>query len=309
VQPSMAVIMETEIWPSLYCACGERHLPLFLANARLSRQSEAGYGPIVHLVSMALGCVWGIAAQAEADASRLINLGADPRRVRMVNSLKFDIDVEQSIINTGNEFKRNNFAGRCAWIAASTHEGDEEIILDVHKELLDTFPDLLLILVPRHPERFDRAADLCEQSGIETVSRSSDQPLIETTQCYLADTLGELLMLYQAADVAFVGGSFSDVGGHNVLEPAALGKPVLFGPYIFNFEEICQTLLDGGGAIQVAQQEQLLLELKQLFLAPQSAEEIGKNAANVVREQRGAVAKTLTLIEEVIAQESPCITD
>ena len=307
VQPSMAVVMETEIWPNLYYACGERDLPLFLANARLSRQSEAAYKPIRYLVSMALQCVWGVAAQADADAIRLMNLGAFHERVRMVNSLKFDIDIEQETIELGNKFRTEVFGTRPVWLAASTHEGDEEPVLEAHKKLLDLFPDLLLVLVPRHPERFDRAHDLCHKVGVSTVLRSQNVEVCQATQCYLGDTLGELLMLYQAADIAFVGGSLSDVGGHNVLEPAALAKPVLFGPNISNFDEICTSLLEGKGAMQVRDGGELYSQMVELLNDKDLVKSTGRKAAQVVLDQRGAVGLTLALIDEFTADGKPCI--
>ena len=194
------------------------------------------------LVDQTLAAVTQIAAQGEADAQRFLSLGADSARVVVTGNLKFEQRVMPSLLERAEVLRREWGVGRPVWIAASTHEGEEALVLDVFRQLRRQFRDCLLVLVPRHPERFEPVAELCRQRGLNTVLRSTREPCSAQTQVFIGDSMGELPLFYAASDVAFVGGSLVPHGGHNLLEPAALGIPVVTGPHVFNFTEICNLL-------------------------------------------------------------------
>ena len=230
--------METELWPNLFAACGNRAIPLFVINARLSEKSMRGYCKLAALVKPMLANIKLIAAQSREDAERFLKIGAMTEQVRVCGNMKFDLEIPEQAIVEGKKLKRTVFVNRNVFIAASTHKGEEAIIIDAYKKIKAAIPDLLLVLVPRHPERFDDVAALSFQQELPVVRRTSGLPCVPDTEAYLADTMGELKMLYAAADVAFVGGSLLPIGGHNLLEATAAGVPVLFGPYMTNFKEI-----------------------------------------------------------------------
>lgn len=237
-RPKIAVFIEKEIWPNIYAMCSEYQIPLFVINARLSEYSAPAYKKISALIKPALRAVNRIAVQTEDDKRRFIEIGADPERIVVLGNIKFDVVIDEAVVAAGRSLKQKTFAGRFVWIAASTHQGEETLLLPVYQQLKKQIPELLLMIVPRHPERFCQVRDLCEEQGLSVVMRSESQPVTGETDVYVADSMGELKMLYAAADVALVGGSLVPVGGHNVLEPALLGVPVLFGPAMFNFKEI-----------------------------------------------------------------------
>jgi 3-deoxy-D-manno-octulosonic-acid transferase len=249
-KPVLAVIVETEIWPNLFTYCGKNGIPLYIINARLSEKSARGYQKIPSLIHPVIANVKQIAAQTQDDAERFIAIGAKPERVVTIGNIKFDLEIPEQIIDEGKRLKTTDFKGRFIWIAASTHKGEEQVFLDVYKTLKPKIPELLLLIVPRHPERFAEVSTLCSQDLLAVVTRTSKQPCNLDTDVYLADTMGELKMLYAAADVAFVGGSMVPVGGHNLLEASVIGVPVLFGPYMANFKEIAQKVLTHKAAIQ-----------------------------------------------------------
>ena len=249
-RPKMAVFMEKEIWPNLYAQCAEYQIPLFVINARLSASSAPGYKKISALIKPALACVTRIAVQTEEDKQRFSDIGAPTERMIVLGNAKFDLAIDEQIVAGGHDLKRQRFAGRFVLIMASTHQGEEELLLPVYRQLKTEIPELLLMMVPRHPERFKFVKRLCEEQGLAVVMRSENLPVAAETDIYIADSMGELKMLYAAADVAFVGGSLVPVGGHNVLEPALVGVPVLFGPEMFNFKEIAERLLAEQGALQ-----------------------------------------------------------
>ncbi len=300
VDPSMAVIMETEIWPNLYCICHRREIPLFIANARLSERSEVGYGPVISLVKLALSCVWGVAAQSHSDAARLIHVGVAADHVDVVGSLKFDANLPKGLIREGKQL-RSTLGRRPVWVAASTHDGEEVATLQAAKAVLGVFPDALLLLVPRHPERFGKAAALCRAHGLKTVLRSEVDSVDDSVQCFVVDTMGELMKFYAAADVAFVGGSIAPIGGHNVLEPAALGTPVIVGPNTFNFAEVTQLLVSRGAARRVAGEAELSECLLHLLGDASLRKAMGEECRAIIAEQKGVVDKILAMIEHRIA--------
>ena len=246
--PRAAIIMEAEIWPNLLEECRRRGIPVILANVRLSERSAAGYRRFRGLFAPVLADVAAIAAQSGEDARRLASIGAPPDVIKVTGSTKFDIPMLASLREEAAALRRNWGSSRDIWIAASTHNGEESLVLDAFKQVLDAIPGSLLVLVPRHPERFREVGAYVRRRGFQSVMRSQRPVDCSGVEVFIGDTMGELPLFYAAADVAFVGGTLIERGGHNVLEPAALGLPVLFGPHVFNFAEISRRLIEAGGA-------------------------------------------------------------
>jgi len=297
-KPKMAVIMETEVWPNLFMACGKRGIPLYIINARLSEKSSHGYQKIPSLVHLALAQVSLVATQTLDDAKRFISIGADSEKVKTFGNIKFDIKVPQKTIDQGIQIKNDLFSGRFVWLIASTHKDEETIFIDLYQELKKKIPELLLVIVPRHPERFSEVKKLCQQQELALVLRTSKEKVSLDTDIYLADTLGELKMLYASADVAFVGGSMVPSGGHNILEAAAVGVPVMFGPYMTNFKDIALGVLAANAAIQCQDKEALVLNLLLLYKNPSYRATLIENAKTFVIQNQGAtdkICKTLRL--------------
>jgi 3-deoxy-D-manno-octulosonic-acid transferase len=299
-RPRLGIVMETELWPNLFAACRCRGIPLVVANGRLSERSVRGYARVPGLSARTLACVNLIAAQSEADARRFRGLGAPPRRVRVVGNIKYDLQLPEALASQGRCLRKVLGTRRPVLIAASTHAGEEALLLDVHEGLRQVFPDLLLLLVPRHPERFAPVAVLCRERGLRVVLHSESRDCDPADQVFLGDTMGELLVFYGAADVAFVGGSLMPVGGHNVLEPALLGLPVLFGPHMSNFAEASQALLAAGAAWQVPDAAELAAKAQCLLADPARRRAMGRQGRAVVEENRGALARLLEGIEELM---------
>lgn len=301
VRPRALVIMETELWPNMIALSRQRQVPIFLINARLSSRSARGYQRVASLVRPLLRSISWIAAQAEEDAGRFLRIGAMPESVSVTGSIKFDVEVSDEVRAESSELREALGADRPVWIAASTHEGEDRQILDAHQQILGRFPNALLMIVPRHPERFDDVARLIDVKGLSLVRRSqSGSGRVEKigSEVYLGDTMGELLMLYGASDVAFVGGSLIERGGHNPLEPAAWGIPVLSGPHIFNFETIYDRLNAGDALYMTASAESLAQCVLNLFSDKASSQKAGRNALAVVNANRGALEKVVDGIVE-----------
>jgi 3-deoxy-D-manno-octulosonic-acid transferase len=294
--PRLAVIMETELWPNLFRACRRRGIPLVVANARLSARSARGYARVAVLTATTLNCATRIAAQSEADAVRFRALGAPPERVSVMGNLKYDLTPPAGVSDEAWRLRERLGRGRPVLIAASTHAGEDEMVLDAADRLRRALPDLLLMLVPRHPERFDTVAALCRRRGLSIARRSEGSVRSSQVQIFLGDTLGELLFFYAAADVAFVGGSLVPVGGHNVLEPALLGLPVLFGPHTFNFAEASQRLLDAEAAWRVDDATALVRAAKRLLDDPELRGAMGDRGRDLVQRHRGALTTLLELV-------------
>lgn len=295
-QPALAVMMETEIWPNLYHACRRRHIPLVLVNARMSARSARGYARLASLSRDTLRCLSAVAAQSEADRERLIALGAFAERVEVTGSIKFDLELASDLQDRAVVLRESLGAGRPVWIAASTHDGEDEIVLDAFAKLREQVPTALLVLVPRHPERFDAVAELCLRRQLSVVRRSEGAGCVADTQVFLGDTMGELMVFYAAADVAFVGGSLVATGGHNPLEPAALGLPVLMGPHTFNFAEITRWLAQAGGLQTVQDASSLAQAVTQLLQNEHNRQVMGEAARTLVAQNRGALARVMTLL-------------
>ena len=300
-RPALLIIMETELWPNLIHACHRGGIPVMVVNARLSERSAKGYGQVPGLTRSMLVQLHTIAVQAEPDRERFIRLGAAPGRVRVTGSLKFDIRVPdiaghalpplfQSIIHSQ----------RPVWIAASTRQGEEEKILVAFDECLKARSDLLLVLVPRHPERFNSVARLCEQAGLKTLRRSQAAAMAGDEQVLLGDSMGEMWLYYALAQVAFVGGSLVPNGCHNVLEPAALGMPVLAGPSQFNFQTICQQLEEAGALKTVRDERELARVLEDLLANPGQRLAMGSAGRSVMDRNRGALERIAALVDEAL---------
>jgi 3-deoxy-D-manno-octulosonic-acid transferase len=300
-RPRLAIILETELWPNLYHACAARSVPLVLANARLSVRSMRRYRLIAPLLRRTLACTRLIAAQSEADAGRFRALGAEPGRTTVIGNLKFDFELPADIGARARSVRARFAGGRTAWVAGSTHEGEEGVLLQAHEILRRTHPDALLILVPRHPQRFAEVAAWLSRSGVSFVRLSSNESGAAHSAVLLGDTLGQLLELYAAADVAFVGGSLVPVGGHNLLEPAALGRPILTGPHNANAAETARLLIARGAACIVHDAAELAAHLGRLLGSPKERERMGALGREIIDENRGALARLLALLHPFLA--------
>ncbi len=301
IQPRFAVVMETEIWPNLFVICRERGIPIVVTNARLSERSLKGYGPVRPLARRAIRCASFVAAQSPIDAERLRALGAAVTRLAVIGNLKFDMPVPASLIEGGAALRGSWGVRRPVWIAASTHEGEELSVLKAHSAVLQRFPDALLLIAPRHPERFRPVVGACRALGFSTRVRSEDVSADDHCQCFIIDTMGELLQFYAASDIAFVGGSLEPIGGHNLLEPAALGKPVIVGPHTFNTEEVAASLIEAKAVLRVADEIELGAAVIRLFAHEQEGAAMGQAAQAVLERERGAVARTVQIVEQVVA--------
>ncbi|MFA6163013.1 MAG: lipid IV(A) 3-deoxy-D-manno-octulosonic acid transferase [Methylobacter sp.] len=301
-KPRIAVIMETEIWPNLFACCGKNEIPLYIINARLSEKSARGYQKIPSLVLPALAQVKLIATQTEDDSNRFIAAGAEKEKVKTLGNIKFDVEIQRETIEQGLQLKANLFGDRFVWLIASTHKDEEAIFLEIYKEIKQKMPELLLVIVPRHPERFGEVKKLCEQHQLAVVMRTSDEACQQNADIYLVDTMGELKMLYAAADVAFVGGSMVPVGGHNVLEAAAVGVPVLFGPYMANFKEIAQGVLQQEAAIQCQNKDDIVSAMTALYADSEYRVQLIEKGKAFVRQNQGASTRICEILDLAISK-------
>jgi len=297
-RPCLLILVETEIWPNLYHEAYSRNIPVIIVNARISERSIAAYRRLGRLTRDTLGKVLSVAAQSRRDAARMVELGADEKRVIVTGNMKFDLDLPDSLRELGDSLRQAWGADRLVLTAGSTHEEDEAALLEAFKGLLESFPGALLVLVPRHPERFGRAAQLARSAGLKVSIRSETPNPSCATQCFIVDSMGELLGYYAAGDVAFVGGSIANIGGHNMLEPAALGKPVVIGPHMSNSPDIMRQMVENGGALLIHNAQELEAAVDRLFREPQLRERMGQAGLGLVDSGRGAVRRTLELIEE-----------
>lgn len=298
LQPCLGIVMETELWPNHIQQCARLNIPVVLANGRLSERSARGYARFPKLVGPMLKQISALAVQSEIEAQRFIALGARPQSVTVTGSIKYDLRVADDLPQQAQALREQWQASqRPVWIAASTHEGEDALILAAHQQLLTQFPEALLILVPRHPERFESVYSLCVQQGMQVQRRSTQAPVSAAHQVLLGDSMGELMFLYALADVAFVGGSLVEHGGHNMLEPVVLAKPTLTGPHYFNFLEIAEQLLDAGGLQQVADSEQLAQAVAQLWNNAEQAQLMRSAGQQVLERNQGALQRLLGIIQ------------
>ena len=303
-QPRLSIIFETEIWPTLFRQTDKRLIPILLVNARLSKKSARGYQKLQPLISKTLERVSQIAAASPQDAEQLTNIGSPLEKLDIYGNTKFDYQPPPEFDDLIAKLKiQLNSGNRPSWVAASTHPEEEAQLLKCHQLLLKEIPDALLVLVPRHPERFDQVAKLCSDT-LTTARRSLSQPCNADIQVYLADTMGELPLFYGATDAAFVGGSLVPVGGHNLCEPAAFSRAPLFGPHMHNFIEISQLLTDEGGAKQISNYQQLAQELIGQLNDPELTRERGQQALRTLEAHRGATDRLIELIARYLAISS-----
>ncbi len=305
VNPVAALIMETEIWPNVYRGCGTRRVPLVLVSARISPRSISGYRKLLPLIRETLSHGIIIAAQSTSDADRFLSLGANPQRTHVTGSIKFDIESPTEIIAAGRSLRGELLGDRAVWIAASTHEGEEKQLLEAHQALLKRFPRLLLILVPRHPERFAEVRGLIEKSGLEVVLRTEGRACSDSTNVLLGDTMGEVPLFYAMSDVAFVGGSLVPIGGHNLLEPAVQGLPLITGPHLFNSQDIADMFVESDAVQLVSNKDELAVAITDLLVRPERAAELGQNAHELLQANRGALRRLLVLLEPLLVEKLP----
>ena len=304
LQPSLLILMETEIWPNLIHEAYSREVPTLLANARLSVRSAQRYHRISGLTRETLQKITLIAPHGEGDAERFRALGARNNQVEVTGSIKFDIHLPASQREQSEVQRRAWGIERPVWLAASTHEGEEEQVLQAHSRIRSVIPDCLLVLVPRHPERFDQVAELSSSLGFTTTRRSESRNCGPETAVFLGDTMGELPLLFGASDVAFIGGSLVPHGGHNLLEAAAQGLPVVFGPHMFNFTEISRLFLTHQAARQVTDSEELAAVVTLWLKSASERSRIGENGRALLDSKRGALHKLITLVGGLLNQRN-----
>jgi 3-deoxy-D-manno-octulosonic-acid transferase len=324
VQPRVAIILETELWPTLYHECGRRRVPLVLASARISPRSVGRYRRLAGLFRETLSHGIVIAAQSEGDAERFRSIGANPAKTHVTGNIKFDFALPPDIVARGAALRARYAGTRPAWVAGSTHEGEEVQVLEAHRAVRAAGHDALLVLVPRHPNRFAEVADWLQGEGVAFMRRTDDIGKADGPasgnggrrhpggaagaghgDVLLVDTLGELLAFYAASDVAFVAGSLVPIGGHNLLEPVAVGVPALTGPHVFNAEDIAQLLLDEGAAVMVQDARRLGETVAGLLADPARRRSIAAAGFGVLSRNRGALARLLALLGPVIEGRDP----
>ncbi|WP_025563256.1 lipid IV(A) 3-deoxy-D-manno-octulosonic acid transferase [Psychromonas sp. SP041] len=299
VKPQKLFIMETELWPNTLTMAAQQHIEVTILNARLSERSFLRYKKFQAVFNLLSNPISQILCQTQADADRFIALGIATRKVQVTGSLKFDIDISPAVIESGYKLRESIGINRPVWIVASTHQGEDDIILSAHKKLLEKRGDLLLIIVPRHPERFDQVAQLSEQQGLKIQRRTTTKQAIDSlTQVFIGDTMGEMLTFIGAADICFMGGSLigEKVGGHNLLEPAALAKPCLTGPSYYNFKLITEQLLTVNACTICNDSEAIITAVEQLIGDKNLQLYAGDAALQIVNTSKGALQKTLQLL-------------
>ncbi|MCA0935152.1 lipid IV(A) 3-deoxy-D-manno-octulosonic acid transferase [Vibrio alginolyticus] len=295
INPKQMLIIETELWPNTLNVVHKAGVPITVVNARLSEKSCNNYKKAQPLFNLIHPCLTKVLCQAESDAERFELLGVNKDKLFVTGSIKFDIEISDEVKKQGKSLRSDLGVNRPVWIAASTHKGEDEQVLAAHKKIRESFPDALLILVPRHPERFDSVFELCQTQGFDTVRRTTQPEVTKSTQIYLGDTMGEMLILIGAADVCFMGGSLigDKVGGHNVLEPAALSVPVITGPSYYNFKEVVQTLAETNAIIITNNLPSSIVKTLSDFRLRQ---EMSFNAELFIKNSKGSIKSSLLFI-------------
>lgn len=300
-QPKLVILIETELWPNFLSESAARKIPVLLINGRLSEKAAERYSRAPRLIKQMLHQISAIAAQSKDDAARFISLGAEPANVVSTGSLKFDREINHSIFERGEALRRELGMNRFILIAGSTREDEEEIMLDGLTSLTGKIPGLLVILAPRHPERFTAVAELLTRRGISFARYQQSRVVDEDVDVFLLDAMGELANYYAAADVAYVGGSLLPYGGHNTLEPAGLGVPIVVGPHTYNFKEINAKLADSGALITVMDAGELHEAILKLSADSNLRDAMGQSGLAVFLQNRGALSKVEKIIEEYLA--------
>ena len=295
-RPKVALVMETELWPNLLFGCRDQGIPVYILNARLSARSLRGYRVLAPLIARVVRTVKRIGAQSAADARHFVALGAQEDAVMHTGNLKFDIAAPEGLENFVREF-RSLVGARPVWIAASTHEGEEAAVIAIHKRLRALWPDLLLLWAPRHPERFPRVAELAQSNGWKVALRRGSAWPGPSDDVFVIDTMGELMAFYACADVAFVGGSLQAIGGHNLLEPAAVGTAMVTGPHLHNFVEISRRLQEAGALEIRDDPDSVATAIEELLGNAASREAMATTGRLLVEQGRGALARTMEMIK------------
>jgi len=303
LQPKIMIFMETELWPNLISQCATKEIKLLLINGRLSANSMKSYQKISALIKPTLNHFDQVLCQSQDNLNNFLKLGASPTRCQVSGNLKFDITINTTIEKQA-KLEKLLPENRPIWLVASTHQGDEEIALQAFKKIRSLFPELLLVLVPRHPERFASVAKLCNNQGYSLAKRSKNSQVKEQ-DIWLLDTLGELMAAYALADIVTMGGSFSHIGGHNPLEPALFKKPIIVGNDMSNFTEVLMQLKKNQGVIQLDNtnsdnHQQLAQAVIDLLKDKDSASLLGSKAHKVVLDNQGASMRTLAQVQELI---------
>ncbi|MBS9837505.1 lipid IV(A) 3-deoxy-D-manno-octulosonic acid transferase [Vibrio alginolyticus] len=301
VQPKQMLIIETELWPNTLHHVYKAGIPITVVNARLSEKSCQNYAKIQRLFNQLHPCLTQVLCQTDSDAERFERLGVEKKKLSVTGSIKFDIQISEQVKQQGQQLRAQLGKDRPIWIAASTHKGEDEQVLDAHRQVLKSHPNALLILVPRHPERFDDVFTLCQQQGFKTVRRTSTHAVETNTQVYLGDTMGEMLTLIGAADICFMGGSLigDKVGGHNVLEPAALGVPIINGPSFFNFKEIVHEMKQNNLIKIVKNEDELARAIVALIKDVAAHERITSELAHFMLANSGSLQRTTTATSSI----------
>ncbi len=299
-RPRLGILMETEIWLNLIQACHTTGTPLVLLNARMSEKSAHGYARFARLTRNALNELSGIAAQTADDAARLTALGA--KNVTVMGNLKFDIEAPAAMLDLGKQLRERFGTSRRVFLAASTREGEEALLLDALKKI--HLPQLLLVIVPRHPQRFTAVASLLAQNGITFQRRSENREVTAETQVVLGDSMGEMFAYYAASDLAFIGGSLLPFGGQNLIEACAAGTPVLVGPHAYNFAEATRMAIAAGAAEQLQDAEMVATRMQYLLDHANVLAEMRQQCAGFVQRNRGATDKSLQIIEMTLSPSS-----
>ena len=299
LKPSLMIVMETEIWPNLYRGAHRRNIPMVMANARLSENSVKQYRRLQALIKPALQPLSWVGAQSEQDAQRMVRCGSREELTQNTGNLKFDLQVSASLSEQAEALRLQWGSERPVLVAGSTHEADETALIPAFVRLLELLPNALLILVPRHPERFEKAAQSARYAGLSVQLFSEGRSCNLQTQCFVIDTMGQLMNYYASADAVFVGGSMGEQGGHNALEPAALGKAIIIGPNYRNAKEIVGELIDCGAAMQVVDADELFSVTQQLLTDGLMRDQMGQAGLNLVEKNRGALDVTMQAIHNV----------
>ena len=302
IKPNMMLIMETELWPNTLAVVHGKGIPISIINARLSERSALKYAKFPFIFNLFSKYLDQVLCQHIDDSKRFIRLGINDKKVKVTGTIKFDIQIDEAIKNRGQILRNQlKFSSDCPiWIAASTHDGEDEQVLNAHRQVLAAYPTATLIIVPRHPERFNQVANLIEHQNFTMTRRSqSEEDTPHPIQVYLADTMGEMLILLSASDICFMGGSLigSKVGGHNLLEPAALGVPSLIGPSYYNFKDVTHQLLEAKAITICHNAEELARNIIKLLANPDELVMKSQQSLNVVDSNTGAIEKTLIAIQ------------
>lgn len=301
-RPAVAVILETEIWPNLYAACGKRGIPILLLSARMSERAFARYSRYASLARGALARVKLVAAQTEADAARFRALGAAESQLTVMGNLKFDVQAGSDLTDAARALREKLFGASAVWVAGSTREGEEPILLAAFRKVLATQPASVLVLAPRHPERATAVAAAISAAGFSLRRRSAGDVPLNPGEVLLVDVLGQLMKFFAAGDVAFVGGTLVPVGGHNLLEPAAVGLPVLAGPYLDNVRDVAEMMQEAGVLTLVQDADSLAAAAAWLLGNPATRKSVGEMARTKVLQNRGALDRALQIVNAQLAR-------